>query len=205
MSTFPTLPAEEVPTDIELSFVESSPTGLWPENQDSNIGQVRKVFCDVLQEDGADELTELYFEMFICTASTYLSLWEEELGASIEPAGMSIESRRAILATKMQWGAFTRPRRNAIIEKFIQATLGGESARLTPAGLPLVADGIQLWGELSDISLAYRVDEDIEDFSFVIYIVSSITPSIDAMTREMNMILPAGLSFTVDNTQATLY
>src|SRR4051794_13713488 len=99
----PTLPPEGPYGQIEQRFIELSPADLWPEAQNTNFGQFRKVATDILQEK-VDELTLFWFEMFPDTADKYLGLWEEEYGLPVAPVGKSNAERKAYLLARVRHG-----------------------------------------------------------------------------------------------------
>jgi hypothetical protein len=197
----PALPAEGPYNDTEQLFIEESPIGLWPENQDSNFGQVRRVVTQPLQ-DAVDLVTELFNERFTDTATGYLGRWEQELGVP-KQSTKTAEQRRAYLEGRMKKGSFTRARRNEIIESFIKVTFG-ESIALLPDGVDLVAGGVPLFADTASVDTLYRVYEDIMNFSWELWIVNTVTPDIAGLTRELNHYDPAGYPFTIDNTKANI-
>lgn len=196
----PTIPAEGTYSDVERSFIENSPEGMWPENQDSNFGQIRKVLCDELQKT-VDKLTVLADELFVQTATAVetLMLWEQQLGVPVEPTDKSETDRRAILAPRLVYGPFTRSRRNAAVESFIAATFG-ESTTLTTVGVPLTAEGVTLYSGAFSLTGTYNVVEDVEDFSYDVRILDTITVDEDGLRRELDRITPAGFTYTITYT-----
>jgi hypothetical protein len=198
----PALPAEGTYGEIEQNFIENSPPGLWPDNQDSNFGQLRKVLLEPLQEC-SDKLTVLDLEMYAATAEIYLSLWEQELNLPIAPTGKTPQNRRDVIASKLVYGPFTRTRLNALIESFIVTTFGS-AASLTPEGLALDAGGIPLFSGVSSLADAYRIYEDIRNYSFELWIKSAVTPDMSSLTRELTRIVPGGHSYTIDNTKTNV-
>src|SRR4051794_29165101 len=90
----PTLPDEIQFTDAEFAFMEDCPPKLFPENQDSNLGLIRKIFCDRTQEL-ADQQQTIYNERFVPTAEQFLDEWEIDTGLPINPTGISIAQRRS--------------------------------------------------------------------------------------------------------------
>jgi hypothetical protein len=198
----PTIPTEGAYTESELRFVENQPPGLWPENQDSIFGQLRRVLTDQIQFNRS-VIDSLAQELFVPTAKTYLSLWEEMLGAAISPAGKSVSQRQAILLARLRYGTFTRTQRNDIIAQFIQTTFG-QPAAFTLLGIPFTAGGIPLYGPLADASTLFRVYENPTTFSYEVFIKNTNTPDIGALTRELARVTPAHLSFTIDNTLANI-
>lgn len=193
----PTIPPEGTYTDAERRFIANQPPGLWPENQDSAFGQLRRVLTDEVQIN-RDKVDSLAQELFISTASQYLSLWEEELGVAIAPSGKTVAQRRAVLLSRLKHGASTRALRDAIVAEFVSTTFGQPSA-FTLAGIPLTAGGIPLYGDLADPSTLYRIYEDPSTFSYLVRIKNTNTPDINALARELTRITPAGISFTIDN------
>jgi len=192
----PTLPAEVRFTDAELIFLDESPPGLFPENQNSNFGFViRKVFSDKTQNI-SDWQDTIYNERFVNTSTTFLDQWELELGLPANPTGVSISLRRASVLARIQRGPFTRARRNALIESFITTTFG-TATQFTPAGVPFDASGVTLYGESGALGSLYNVVESPSTFSYVVNVAASNVPDIAALTRELKRITPAGISFTI--------
>lgn len=199
----PTLPVEGQFTESELNFMEESPPGLFPENQDSNFGFIiRKLFCDRIDEI-SDQLTTIYNERFVETSTELLSDWEREVDLPVAPAGRSVVQRRADVLTRLQKGPFTRDRVKAVITRFLEVTQG-ETIQLTPAGVPLVAGGVPLYGETAPVSTLFRVYEDIRGFTYQVWIKNTVTPDMAALTRELDRITPSGLDYTIDNTKANV-
>lgn len=195
MSTQPTLPPPDAAlSEIEAAYLEEQPPGLWPINQDSNFGIHRKVFCGVLS-DAASQLDLLLNEKFVATSSEFLWLHEEELGVPENPTGKTIDQRRAVLFARMKRGPFTNALRASIIETFIIATFG-PAPQLLSSGLDLQS-GIQLFSGEEDVTGTYEVVEDVENFSYTVYILNTITVDNDGLTRELARITPSGISFTI--------
>jgi hypothetical protein len=190
----PTLPAEKVFTEAELIFMDESPPGLFPENQDSNFGFViRKIFSDLAQ-DCSDWQTTLYNERFVETALQFLDQWEIDVGLPANPVGISISQQRVAVLARLQRGPFTRARRNALIESYISTTFGSP-IQLVPEGVPF--DDIPIFGEVADMSSLYLVVENIPGFSYLVWISNTNTPDLASLTRELKRITPAGISFTI--------
>lgn len=197
----PLLPPETPLNEVERLFIEESPAGLWPENQDSNYGQYRRVITQPL-DDAVGIVEELFNERFLDTASGYLSRWEHEMGLPKQTGKTDIQ-RRSHLAARTKKGAFTRARRDAIIQTFIQATFG-ESLALTPEGISLPAGGAILMADPAPVESLYRVYENILDFSYEIWIVNTVTPDLLGLQRELAHFTPSGYPFTIDNTKANI-
>jgi hypothetical protein len=196
----PTLLPEGTYTDAELAFIELSPPGLWPENQDSNFGQTRKVLMDIVQSC-IDEIDHLGEEMFVSTASEYLSLWEDIVRVPIAPVGKTDAQRRAIIKPRLQYGPFTRSRVRSIVEGFIMPTFG-DALSFTPSGLSLSAGGLSMLSGVSSLVGAYRVYEDVRAYAYAVWIKSSITPDIPSLLKELQRVTPAGIAVTIDNSKA---
>jgi hypothetical protein len=204
MTNHPTLPAEGAYGELEQHFINSSPEGLWPENQDSNFGQWRKVFTDIAQEK-ADELSVLNDEIFVDTASRYLSLWEEQMDVPIAVAGKTDANRRATIRPRLIYGPFSRLRRQAAIESFLLDVIsGGSPATFGSLGIPIDASGIPLFSGVTSLVGVYRVYEDVQNFSYKVWIRSDVTPDMNGLTRELKRMTPAHMSFTIDNSQANV-
>lgn len=190
-----TIPPEGLYTEAEKHFIESSPDGLWPDNQDSVFGQVRKCFTDILQEQ-IDEITILNEEIFVPTSLNYLSLREEEYGLTVAPSGASDATRRARILGRVRHGLFTRTRVRQVIEDFITATFG-EAVSFTTGGVSLSAAGVQLFSGVNSLTGTYNIVENIPNFSYAVYIRSDIGIDLNALTRELTRITPAHISFTI--------
>lgn len=195
MPNLPTLPAEIPYTDLEQHFIESSPDGLWPDNQDSNFGQIRRCLTDILQEC-ADLLTILNQELTVATASRYLSLWEEQIGLPTAPAGWTDQQRRSVAIQRRRYGPFTRARRAALVEDFIAATFG-ESTSFGVSGIPLSAGGTPMLSGAFSFTGLYKIVEHITTFSYTIYIKNTVAVDNGALTRALNRVTPAHLSFDI--------
>jgi hypothetical protein len=194
------LPSGIVVTDAEDNFIDETPPNVFPENQDSNWGYKRKVFSDKVQE-AIDQLDTIYVERFIDTSTDFLDEWEEQMLIPYAP-NSTLTFRRNIIHSRLIKGAFTRPRRNEIIEHFLFT--GGAATQLTPDGVTLDAAGTTLYGESGNISSLYRVYENPTNFSYEVWIVSSYTPDIAGLTRELTRLTPAGITFTIDNAHAAI-
>lgn len=197
----PALPAEDSLNEVEKLFIEESPVGLWPENQDSNFGQVRRVITQPL-DDVVVLVEELYNERFLDTMSGYIGRWERELSLPRQTSKTN-QQRTSIISSHLKKGAFTRARRDALIEEFIQATFG-TSVALTPEGVSLPAGGVPLFADTAPVSTLYRVYENIADSSYVVWIVNTVTPDLTGLQRELAHFTPAGINFTIDNTKSNI-
>ena len=194
----PTLPAEGAFSQAELIFLDESPPGLFPENQNSNFGYIiRKIFSDVAQ-DIANWQDILYNEHFVSTSTRFLDQWEIEVGLPPNPPDISIELQRAAVLSRLQRGPFTRPRRDAIIAQYVETTFGNP-IQLVPQGVAISSSGIPIYGESGDVSSLFDVIENIPGFSYTVWIASTNTPNLTSLTRELKRITPAGISFTITN------
>jgi Concanavalin A-like lectin/glucanases superfamily len=194
----PTLPVEIAPTDAELEFMELSPFGLFPENQDSNFGLfIRKLWCDRITEI-ASQQTTMFNEKFPDTSMQFLDEHERQYGLPIAPSTLTLQQRRGLVLSRIRVGPFTRTRLRDTVENFITATFGG-AIQLTPAGVPMDAAGVPLYADLTALTSSYHIYEYPQNSSYIIQILSSITPDIVGLTRELTRITPAHLTFTIDN------
>ena len=190
---FPYLPDEIPPTEAEQSFIDLQPYGLWPENQDSNFGQLRRVITDQVQVN-IDKVNSLALEMWPDESTDYISLWEEMLGLPVAPSGKALIQRRAIATSARKKGAFTRQRIRNVIEEFIGATFG-EAATFGPGGLDL-SSGVSLLSGATSFDDAYRVYEDFRNFAYEVYVKTGISP--DArLIEELKRVTPAGITPTL--------
>jgi len=194
----PTLPPEGVFTEAELIFLEESPPGLFPENQNSNFGYViRKIFSDRAQ-DIANWQDILYNEHFVSTAVRFLDQWEIEYGLPPVGTGATLEFQRANIMARVQRGPFTRTRRDNIIRQFVQTTFG-TPIQLVPQGVPVDLGGIPIYGESANVDTLFMVVENLPAYSYLVWIASTNTPNLVALNRELKRITPAGISFTITN------
>jgi hypothetical protein len=190
----PTPPAEGAYNDIERLLISEQPNRLWPENQNSNFGMLRKVIADDLQAV-IDMLSALYAEMFPETSVAYLGRWERETGLP-RGTGLGNDFRRLLIHSRRQVGPFTRTRRREIVEAFIRETFG-ISTEILPAGIPLTAGGVTLYSETVDVSTTYTITENITNFSYNVNIVPTVDPDMDSLVRELDHMTPAHISYTI--------
>lgn len=193
----PILPAEVPFIEAEFNFMEESPPGLFPENQDSNFGYIiRRIFSNYIQ-DLINWQATLYNERFVETSTQFLDQWEIEVGLPPNPPGMSIADRRAEVLSRLQRGPFTRERRRKIVERYVLTTFGNP-IQLVPEGVALVTDGVDgvpIYGEGGDVTDLYQITEQIANFHYSIWIAGTNTPNMESLTRELNRITPAGISY----------
>jgi len=183
-------------SDLERLFIAEQPRFLWPENQETNFGALRKTLTDVPQL-AVDQLLGLSLEMFVATASGYLTLWEEQVGLPRNPNG-EIGLRRATILERTRKTPFTRERRRNIVERYLQGQLG-ESVALTPDGVALTTEGLELFtGVLGDVTLLYFILEIIEDYRYIVFFDVAATPDLVALERELEFFTPAGITFEFD-------
>lgn len=193
--TQPTLPAPEPLTELEGAYIEDQPSGLFPENQDSNFGFYRRQFTNTLQ-DVANQLGSLYNERFPDTSTQYLKYWEEEVGLPQMPAGLSVIQRQALVSQRLKKGYFSRSRRNKIIEDAISATFGA-AATFGTSGLVLGVGGVPLHSGLTSAAGYYKVIEDIPNFQYFVYIDSRVSVDMVSLLRELSRATPGGLRLTI--------
>jgi hypothetical protein len=191
----PTLPAEVQFSDQELNFMDESPPGLFPENQNSNFGfLIRKIFSDQLKLVAGQQDT-LYKERFVSTSTEFLDVWEHDVGLPVNPAGKTIDQRRAEVINRLTKGPFTRPRRAALIEKYVTATFG-VVPQLSVVGLS-IGSGIVLHSGVNSLTGTYNIVENITDFSYQVRIRQDITVDTTSMLRELTRLTPSGINFTI--------
>ncbi len=191
----PTLPPEGAYSQLERLFISEQPRFLWPTNQNSNFGILRKTLTDPLQ-DSLDDISELFLELFIATSVGYLGLWEEQVGLPRNPT-LPITLRRANILSRMVKTPFTRTRRKEIVERYLGETLG-IAPQLLPEGLALTASGVPLYsGVTGSVADLYFIVENIEQFLYTVYIVDTATPDENALFRDLLLFTPAGIEFQV--------
>lgn len=196
----PTPPVEGAYNEIEQLIDAEQPLGLWPHNQNSNYGMVRKVLADHIQS-AVDTLSDLYDETFVDTSLGYLGRWERELRLPVGTA-FSAAHRRTLAHSRRSISPFTDFRRKDIVERFLLDTLGGTATSITASGIPIVVGGITLFSGAVSLVGLYRIYENVPNFSYSVRIKNSVTPDIAGLLRELTHITPAGISFAVDNTPA---
>jgi len=191
-----TIPAEGTYGDIEHDLIENEPPGLFPSDQRSAWGQMRKVFANYLQVL-ADQLTAWYVNLDPSTVDINdIPEWEEMLAVPQSVTGSTLLVRRNFVMSRRQRGAFTRTRRRLIVESFILATFG-EAPSFTPDGLTLDAGGISLFSGETSLIGTYTIPESIETFSYSVRIKNTITVDDVGLARELGRITPSGISFNV--------
>ena len=201
----PVMPVEIPLNDMEQFVDAEQPRNLWPRNQNSNFGTLRKVITSPLQ-DTIDTMNELLDEMFIDTSIGYLGLHEVELGLPKAVTGYSDVHRRATLYSRKARGPFTRPRLRNLVERFILDTFtSGTSTAFDASGIPITGAGITLYsGVAGPVSTLYRIYENVENFSYEVWIRSDVTPDVAGLTRELTYLTPAGITYTFSNANAVI-
>lgn len=195
-NTQPTLPAEGQYTEMERLFIDEQPRRILPTNQNSNFGAVRKVITDPLQEC-FETLRELALEMFIETASGYISLWERDLGLPPNTATLTLDQRKARILNRIRKQPFTKARRKEVIDNYI-ISIQGNSVQLTPAGVPLTADGVPLYSDPIPAGVdPYTITENVENFSYNVTFNESLDINVQDVARDLASITPAGINFTI--------
>lgn len=197
----PVLPAEQPPNKAERAFINDQPA-IFPPNQDSNWGVLRKAWTDQLQAL-IDQQTLIWAERFVQTSTTFLDEWEFMAGLPENSTGVSDSDRRLRILNRLRSGPFTDARIIDIIEPYIQATFGVSPA-FTPGGLSL-SGGIPLKADATgDPKQYYRVYEDIRNFAYAVWIASVMTPDTTNMLRDLKRITPAGITVTIDNSHSQI-
>lgn len=199
----PTYPAEVQFTEAEFNFMEESPPGLFPDNQNSNFGYIiRKLFSDKMQQ-AINQIEGLYTERFVSNSTLYLKQWEVDYDLPIAPVGKTITQRRSMVLSRIQIGPFSRDRVKGAIEAYISATFGTPIS-LTPEGVAMAAGGVALFGEVAPMGTLYRVYENIRNFTYEVWIKNTVLPDTVGLSRELLRITPGGIQFTVDDTKANI-
>jgi len=199
----PTLPPEGAYTDAEQLFISESPPKLFPENQNSNFGLLRRILTSKLQE-ATDTLTALVAQMFIETATGangYLGRWEAQLGLPVAPASHTDAERRGWLSQHRNLDLFSVKRIKKTVESFLTYTSGGMPTPIDVNGIPTSAAGFTLYGEGGTSTSQYRLYFSPRTFSYQVWIVNSSTPDLVTLTRELKYITPAGQTVGIDNTK----
>ena len=187
----PILPLEIDFTDPELNFMDESPRGFFPENQDSNWGWKRKVFSDVMWElYGQFHL--LYSEMFPSTAQEYLDEWERMVGLPPNPPNKSVGQRQQAVLNRLRGGPFTRTQRRLIVESYITATFG-DALQLLPPGVPMIVAGQKLYNEPGDVKHLYMILETVEQFKYEVRIKTGMAIDQIGLERDLRWYTPAGI------------
>lgn len=187
-------------TDIELDMMTNEPPGLFPENQDSYWGTVRKVLADYLQAEIFDKLDQWYLNHDPRTVDADdIDEWEYMTGAPHMTA-KSLADRRATVTSRMAYGAFTRTARDNIVKSYVAFGSTGPPTAFTPAGVPLTPAGVTLYPSASG-SLSYTITENVEDFSYDVEITGPLgfLPDLAALARDLLRITPAGIRFTINS------
>lgn len=197
----PTLPVEKPLTPAERQQILETPS-IFPKNQDSNWGYRRKVFSDQIQGI-INQQSLMYAERFVDSAEQFLDELEYQVGLPMAPAGVSLFDRRLRVKARLQTGVFTKQRVIDLIEPYILATFGS-APRFSLAGLSLVG-GIILQADASgDPKQYYRIYWSPETFTYVVRIVSSVTPDTTSLLRDLKFITPSHMDVTLDNSLANI-
>jgi hypothetical protein len=192
----PTLPAEIQPTEAEFDFMEQSPPGLFPQNQDSNFGYIiRKLWCDLVTEITGEQAT-MYNEKFPDTSTQFLDMHEQQYGLPMNPSTLTVAQRRLAILNRIRVGPFTHARRTAVVESYITATFG-TPIQLIPDGVPMASAGVPLYGESGDVSTLYKIVEDIPNFTYTVRLKNTVTPDEVGLRRELDRMTPAGISYSI--------
>jgi hypothetical protein len=187
----PTLPPEGVFTDPELNFIDESPRGFFPDNQDSNWGYRRKIYTDEIQEL-FDQFALIYSEIFPQSSQTYLDEWEKAVGLPRNPANKTLAQRRVMVLSRLRGGPFTRTKRREIVESYITATFG-DPILLLPPGVEMLVGGQQLFNEAGDLSQLYMILETITSFQYEVRIKIGLAIDQMGLERDLNHFTPAGI------------
>jgi hypothetical protein len=155
----PTLPGEVRFTDAEKNFIEDSPVDLFPENQDSNFGLLRKLWTDRIQEL-IEQQNTIYNERFTATSDVFLDMWEKDVGLpTSRVVDRTVAQRRLDVMTRLFKGPFSTTIRNQIIANAISSTFGTVPA-FGPTGIALSSGGLPLFAEAADVSTLFTVRDN---------------------------------------------
>lgn len=189
----PTLPVEAALSETERLFISEEPPNLFPGNQNSNWGLIRKIITDQV-EIARGYLDDLHNEMFVETSSGLLPDWETQQGLPVS-TNLDDAHRRTAIASRVIQTPFTRTRRKNIVERFINDTFG-TPASFSSGGISL-SGGIALHSEFGDVSSLYHIVENVENFSYEVQISNSVDPDLVGLERELLWFTPAHISFTI--------
>ena len=129
-----TIPPREDFSDIEQQWIDLEPDGLLSNDQDSYWGQRRKIYADYLQTL-VDDFEKWYLNIDPNTVeSGDLSEWETMLGIPTGQARTD-KARQAFILSRWQRGPFTRTRRQAVVQSFVEAVLTGTPIVFSPGGM----------------------------------------------------------------------
>jgi hypothetical protein len=181
-------------TDVEIDLLHNEPPGLFPENQDSLWGQMRKIFADYMQEQMVDLISAWYNNMDPRTVDANdIDKWEYMVG--LPPGtGLTLSQRRANVQARLVYGPFTNKRRVDIIESVLQASLG-PATEFTSSGIPLTASGIPLYSGATSLVGLYTITEDVENFSYTVQVNAAIDTV--SLRRALSRVTPAGININI--------
>lgn len=189
----PALPVEGAFSEMERLFISEEPPGVFPPNQNSNWGLIRRIVTNQL-EIARGQLDDLHNEMYVETASGLLADWETQQGLPVS-TNYDDAHRRTTVASRVMQTPFTRTRRKEIVERFINDTFG-TPAEFSSGGISL-SGGIALHSEPGDVSSLYHIIENVENFSYEVQISNSVDPDLTGLERELTWFTPAHISFTI--------
>jgi hypothetical protein len=81
------------------------------------------------------------------------------------------------------------------VENYIGATFG-TPVSFSPTGIPMSASGVPLYSGATSVTAAYKIIEDIPNFTYTVRILNTITVS-SGLQRELARITPAGITFSI--------
>lgn len=184
-------------SEIEQAYIDESPAGLFPQNQDSNFGFHRKILCDQLTKV-LNQLTLLSSERWPNTSTVYLNYHEYAIGLPTDTA-QTIAYRQALIMIRYLRGPFTVPLVETIVTLFINATLGVPLSFGT-MGISL-GSGVPLFAPSAPVTNLYKIIQNVSGFSYSVLIDESVGVDFVALERELLRVTPSGISFTI----ATMY
>lgn len=195
---FPTIPAETFYTDIERDVIENEPPGMFPEDQNSYWGQMRKLFSDYMQANAVDLFTAWYNNLDPRNVDANdINEWEARVGVPGNRSALALTARRTFVQNRLVVGAFGRPLINAIIENFITATFGASTSFGT-GGITLDSGGVSLLSGLGgDPKTMYRVYFDYMNHAYYVRVLNTVGVDLGGLTRELQRITPAGWALNI--------
>lgn len=201
--TYPTLPVEVPYTDIERDMIENEPPGMFPEDQNSYWGQVRKLFADYLQANALDLFTAWYNNLDPRNVDANdISEWEDRVGVPGDRSAITLAARRGFVQNRLRMGAFSRSLVNDIIETFLNAVLIVASGSTTfgSGGILLGSGGATLFsGVTGDPKTMYRVYFDYMNRVYYVRILNTLGEDLSGLTRELQRITPAGWTLNISD------
>lgn len=178
-------------SETELSWIEAEPYGLFPADQDSFWGGLRKVFADYMETNLFKKLSTYWRNLEPKTVDdSDVVNWEIQFEIPVDES-KSIGVRRNFVISHAERGAFTRARRARVIEVFLSTSIPGPLIQFTAAGIPFTEEGIPFYAGDFDPTSVYRVVEDIPNFAYEVQVLNTVDIDTAGLMRELKRITPA--------------